>query len=390
MDRPAIIALDDGTVLRGRAIGVEGHAVGEVCFNTALTGYQEICTDPSYVRQLVTLTCPHIGNVGGNPLDSESDGVKLAGLLVRDVPPRISNWRARETLQDYLERNDVVAIAGIDTRRLTRHLREQGARNGCIMTGDIDAQNAIALARSFPGLQGMDLAAVVTTQQAYEWRLGSWSLTHAEREPLARGDDELPWRVVAYDYGIKRNILRRLVDHGCRVSVVPAKTPAAEVLALHPHGVFLSNGPGDPQPCGYAIDAIRELLAAGIPIFGICLGHQLLGLACGARTVKMKFGHHGANHPVLEVASGRVLISAQNHGFAVDESTLPTNVQVTYRSLFDGSLEGMRLRDHPAFGFQGHPEASPGPHDLSGLYQHFVDLMAAAQPGLARQRGGNN
>ncbi|MDN5869757.1 MAG: glutamine-hydrolyzing carbamoyl-phosphate synthase small subunit [Nitrococcus sp.] len=382
MDRPAIIALDDGTVLRGRAIGVEGHAVGEVCFNTALTGYQEICTDPSYVRQLVTLTCAHIGNVGANPLDSESDGVKLAGLLVRDVPPRISSWRARESLQDYLERSNVVAIAGIDTRRLTRHLREQGARNGCIMTGDIDARSAIERARSFPGLQGMDLAKVITTQQAYDWRLGGWSLMHAEGEPPTLGDNELPWRVVAYDYGIKRNILRRLVDHGCRVTVVPATTPAAEALSLRPHGVFLSNGPGDPQACGYAIEAIRELLAAEIPIFGICLGHQFLGLACGARRIKMKFGHHGANHPVLELASGRVLISTQNHGFAVDESTLPKNVQVTYRSLFDGSLQGIHFRDRPAFGFQGHPEASPGPHDLSALFQHFVDLMAAVPPSV--------
>lgn len=377
MNRPAIIALEDGTVLHGQAVGIEGHAVGEVCFNTSMTGYQEICTDPSYVRQLVTLTCPHIGNTGANPLDNESDSVKLAGLVVRDVPPRISSWRARETLQDYLARNRVVAIAGVDTRRLTRHLRERGSQNGCIMAGDIDTQSAVAAARSFPGLQGMDLAQVVTTRQPYEWRLGSWSPPHAEREPPARGDDELPWRVVAYDYGIKRNILRRLVDHGCRVTVVPARTPAADVLALCPHGVLFSNGPGDPQPCDYAIDAIRELLARGVPIFGICLGHQLLGLACGARTIKMKFGHHGANHPVMEVATGRVMISTQNHGFAVDEQTLPANARAIYRSLFDGSLQGIHLTDRPAFSFQGHPEASPGPHDLSPLFQHFVDLMAS-------------
>lgn len=385
MNRPAIIALEDGTVLHGQAVGVEGQAVGEVCFNTAMTGYQEICTDPSYVRQLVTLTCPHIGNVGANPLDNESDGVKLAGLVVRDVPPRISSWRARETLQDYLERNRVVAIAGVDTRRLTRHLREQGAQNGCIMAGDVDVQSAVAAARSFPGLKGMDLAEVVTTQQPYEWRFGCWSPAHAESELPAREDDELPWRVVAYDYGIKRNILRRLVDHGCRVTVVPARTPAAEVLARRPHGVVFSNGPGDPQPCGYAIEAIRELLAVGVPIFGICLGHQLLGLACGARTIKMKFGHHGANHPVLEVATGRVMISTQNHGFAVDEETLPANARVTYRSLFDGSLQGIHLTDRPAFSFQGHPEASPGPHDLSPLFQHFVDLMASAPCALATE-----
>lgn len=386
MNRPAIIALEDGTVLHGQAVGVEGQTVGEVCFNTAMTGYQEICTDPSYVHQLVTLTCPHIGNVGATPLDNESDGVKLAGLVVRDVPPRVSSWRARETLPDYLERNAVVAIAGVDTRRLTRHLREQGALNGCIMAGDIDAQSAITAARSFSGLQGMDLAQVITTQQPYEWRLGSWSLAHAEREPPALGADELPWRVVAYDFGIKRNILRQLVDHGCRVTVVPARTPAADVLGLRPHGVFLSNGPGDPQACGYAIEAIRELMAAAVPIFGICLGHQLLGLACGARTIKMKFGHHGANHPVMEVATDRVLISTQNHGFAVDEQTLPANVRVTYRSLFDGSLQGIHFSDRPAFGFQGHPEASPGPHDLSALFQHFVDLMAACLDGGAAGR----
>ena len=391
MDRPAVIALDDGTVFHGRAVGIEGQTVGEVCFNTAMTGYQEICTDPSYARQLVTLTCPHIGNVGANPLDSESEGVKLAGLVVRDVPPRISSWRAQETLQAYLERNNVVAIAGVDSRRLTRHLRERGACNGCIMSGDVDAQGAVAAAQSFPGLQGMDLATVVTTRARYEWRLGSWSLGRAESEPPPRADDELPWRVVAYDYGIKRNILRRLVDHGCRLTVVPARTPAAEVVALQPHGVFLSNGPGDPQACGYAIDAIRELLAAEVPIFGICLGHQLLGLACGARTVKMKFGHHGANHPVLEVATGRVLISSQNHGFAVDEQTLPSNVQATHRSLFDGSLQGIHLTDRPAFGFQGHPEASPGPHDLSPLFQYFVDLMASGpRGGSVMQRDGRS
>ncbi len=386
MNRPAVIALDDGTVFHGRAVGIDGQVVGEVCFNTAMTGYQEICTDPSYARQLVTLTYPHIGNVGTNPLDAESDGVKLAGLVVREVPSRMSNWRAQETFQAYLERNNVVAIAGIDTRRLTRHLREQGARNGCIMTGTGDARSAVEAACSFPGLQGMDLAAVVTTRRPYEWRFGSWSLACAASESPARADEELPWHVVAYDYGIKRNILRRLVDHGCRVTVVPAQTSVAEVLSLRPHGVFLSNGPGDPQPCGYALEAIRELLAAKLPLFGICLGHQLLGLACGAGTIKMKFGHHGANHPVMEVATGRVMISTQNHGFAVDEQTLPANVRVSYRSLFDGSLQGIHLRDHPAFGFQGHPEASPGPHDLAPLFQRFVDLMASGSRGLATWR----
>lgn len=377
MSKPAIIALEDGTVLHGQAVGVDGQAVGEVCFNTAMTGYQEISTDPSYVRQLVTLTCPHIGNVGANPLDGESDSIKLAGLVVRDVSSYVSSWRAVESLQDYLVRNNVVAIAGVDTRRLTRHLREHGARNGCIITGSADAHDAVRAARAFPGLKGMDLADAVTTSQPYGWHLGTWSLADAEREPPARADDTLPWRVVAYDYGIKRSILRRLVDHGCRVTVVPARTPATEVLRLQPHGVFLSNGPGDPQPCGYAIEAIRELLAAAIPIFGICLGHQLLALACGAQTIKMKFGHHGANHPALEVASGRVVISTQNHGFAVDEQTLPANARASYRSLFDGSLQGIYLTDRPAFSFQGHPEASPGPHDLAPLFQHFVDLMAA-------------
>ncbi|MGD8709882.1 MAG: glutamine-hydrolyzing carbamoyl-phosphate synthase small subunit [Ectothiorhodospiraceae bacterium] len=376
MNKPAILALEDGTLFRGQAIGVEGRTVGEVCFNTAMSGYQEICTDPSYARQLVTLTYPHIGSVGTTPLDEESDGVRLAGLVVRDVPPLLSNWRSRDSLPEYLRRNGVVAIAGIDTRKLTRVLREKGAQNGCIMAGDVDEEAAVAAAREFPGLKGMDLASVVSTPDAYEWRLGTWSLDDQEQETAPKPDASLPFRVVAYDYGIKRNILRLLVDHGCRVKVVPAATPAAEVLAENPDGVFLSNGPGDPEPCDYAIAAIREILDSGVPVFGICLGHQLLGLAAGGRTAKMKFGHHGANHPVLEAATGRVMISSQNHGFAVDETSLPDNVRATHRSLFDDSLQGVAFTDRPAFGFQGHPEASPGPHDVEPLFEHFAKLMA--------------
>lgn len=380
MTIPAILALEDGTVFHGRAIGATGTTVGEVCFNTAMTGYQEICTDPSYYRQLVTLTYPHIGNTGANPLDYESLRPMAAGLVIRDLPVEASNWRQTETLSGYLERHDLVAIGDVDTRALTRRLREKGALNGCIIAGEsLDTETALAEASAFPGLKDMDLAQVVSTDEAYEWRLGSWSLDNDEREPAPRPNSQLPWHVVAWDYGIKRNILRRLVDEGCRVTVVPARTPATDVLAMKPDGVFLSNGPGDPEPCDYAIEATREILESGVPLFGICLGHQLLGLAAGADSQKMKFGHHGANHPVVETATGQVLISSQNHGFAVDEQTLPTNVRVTHRSLFDHTLQGMEYTDRPAFSFQGHPEASPGPHDMARLFEHFTALMSQAR-----------
>jgi len=373
LKRPAVLALEDGTVFRGESIGADGQAVGEVVFNTAITGYQEILTDPSYARQIVTLTYPHIGNVGTNPEDAESGGVYAAGLVVRDLPPVLSNWRSDAPLPDYLAARRVVAIAGIDTRRLTRVLREKGAQNGCLIAGaEPDIGQVLAAARAFPGLKGMDLAKEVTTASAYGWSEGTWQLGSGHR---ARLPAELRYRVVAYDYGIKRNILRMLVDRGCQVTVVPAETPAAAVLALQPHGVFLSNGPGDPEPCDYAIAAIAEIVGTGMPVFGICLGHQLLGLASGARTVKMKFGHHGANHPVQDLASGRVMISSQNHGFAVDEATLPATLKATHRSLFDGSLQGVHRTDRPAFGFQGHPEASPGPHDVAPLFDHFIELM---------------
>ncbi|QIT54250.1 glutamine-hydrolyzing carbamoyl-phosphate synthase small subunit [Aquisalimonas sp. 2447] len=375
MSRPAILALEDGTLFHGEAIGVDGTSVGEVVFNTAMTGYQEICTDPSYSRQLVTLTYPHIGNTGTNPVDEESDGPKLAGLIIRDLPLRSSSWRNAEDLSGYLQSRNVVAIAGIDTRRLTRILREKGAQDGCIMAGDVNPEQAVQAARDFPGLKGMDLAATASTEERYEWRQGSWTLPLGRADAGDRTDADLPWHVVAYDYGIKRNILRMLVDHGCRITVVPAKTPAEEVLAMEPDGVFFSNGPGDPEPCDYAIEAIRTLVEAGVPSFGICLGHQLLGLASGARSVKMKFGHHGANHPVQDLDSGQVMISSQNHGFAVDEESLPANVRATQRSLFDGSLQGIHRTDKPAFSFQGHPEASPGPHDVRTLFAHFVDLI---------------
>jgi carbamoyl-phosphate synthase small subunit len=381
---PAILALEDGTVFHGRAIGASGQTVGEVCFNTAMTGYQEICTDPSYYRQLVTLTYPHIGNTGTNPLDQESGSPMAAGLIVRDLPVMASNWRLTETLTDYLTRHGMVAIADVDTRALTRRLREKGALNGCIIAGEApDPEAAVAEAVAFPGLKDMDLARVVTTAEPYEWRLGTWSLDHDEREPEPRPDSELPWHVVAWDYGIKQNILRRLVDAGCRVTVVPATTPASEVLAMKPDGVFLSNGPGDPEPCDYAIAATREILDSGVPLFGICLGHQLLGLAAGADSAKMKFGHHGANHPVMDVASGQVLISSQNHGFAIDETTLPENIRVTHRSLFDYTLQGIEYTDRPAFSFQGHPEASPGPHDMAQLFGHFTELMSRARGNAA-------
>lgn len=373
MTTPALLALADGTVFRGISIGAEGQSVGEVVFNTAMTGYQEILTDPSYAQQIVTLTYPHIGNTGCNAADAESDRVHAAGLVVRDLPIATSNWRSEETLGAYLVRHGIVAIAEIDTRKLTRILRDGGAQNGCILAGaDATAEQALAAARAFPGLKGMDLAKVVSVGERYAWNEGSYDLDAAAFvQPVAR------MHVVAYDYGVKRNILRMLADRGCRITVVPAQTPAADVLALGPDGVFLSNGPGDPEPCDYAVAAIREFLRAKLPVFGICLGHQLLGLAAGARTIKMKFGHHGANHPVIDLDSGRVMISSQNHGFAVDEATLPANVRATHRSLFDGSLQGIALTDAPAFSFQGHPEASPGPHDVAGLFDQFIQQMEA-------------
>jgi len=351
---------------------------GEVVFNTAMTGYQEILTDPSYARQIVTLTYPHIGNVGTNAEDEEAGTIHCAGLVIRDLPLLASCWRSESTLEDYLTSRGVVGIAGIDTRRLTRILREHGAQNGCIVAGaKPDADAAIAAARAFPGLKGMDIAKEVTTAECYEWRQGIWSL--AEGLPEERPAAALDWHVVAYDFGIKRNILRMLSARDCRVTVVPARTPATEVLAYRPDGIFLSNGPGDPEPCDYAISAIRELLGSGIPIFGICLGHQLLSLASGAMTVKMKFGHHGANHPVQDLESGRVMITSQNHGFAVDDATLPDNLVATHRSLFDRSLQGVARTDCPAFSFQGHPEASPGPHDVAPLFDRFIEMMEARQ-----------
>jgi len=369
---PAVLALADGTIFHGQSIGAKGNTTGEVVFNTALTGYQEILTDPSYARQLVTLTCPHIGNTGTTPEDLESSQVYAAGLIIRDRSLLASSWRANESLPEFLERGRVVAIADIDTRKLTRMLREKGAQAGCIMTGEqVDQAAAVKAARKFPGLKGMDLAKVVTTKQSFQWNEGSlWP--DVSRPPI-RSPQRL--HVVAYDFGIKRNILRLLADGGCRMTVVPAKTTAEEALALEPDGVFLSNGPGDPEPCDYAINATKKFLATDVPVFGICLGHQILGLAAGARTVKMKFGHHGANHPVQDLESGRVFITCQNHGFAVDESTLPAGVKPTHRSLFDGSLQGIAFREQPAFGFQGHPEASPGPHDLKPLFERFNHLM---------------
>ena len=379
MTRPALLALADGSLFHGLAIGASGASTGEVVFNTAMTGYQEILTDPSYARQLVTLTYPHIGNTGINAADAESGGVAAAGLIVRNLPRRLSNWRSEEALDAWLARHGVVGIAEIDTRRLTRLLRDGGAQNGCLVAGEgIDAQAALAQARAFPGLKGMDLAKVVSVARAYEWREGSYDLDAAAFTATAGVR-----HVVAYDFGVKRNILRMLVDRGCRLTVVPAQTPAAEAMALRPDGVFLSNGPGDPEPCDYAIAAIREFLRLRVPTFGICLGHQLLGLAGGARTLKMKFGHHGANHPVIDLASGRVMISSQNHGFAVDEASLPKNLRATHRSLFDGSVQGLAFTDTPAFGFQGHPEASPGPHDVAALFDRFVGLMEARRSAAA-------
>jgi carbamoyl-phosphate synthase small subunit len=366
---PAILVLADGTVFRGHAIGAPGLASGEVVFNTAITGYQEILTDPSYCRQIVTLTYPHIGNVGCNEEDFESRANFAAGLVIRDLPLRAESWRLREPLPDYLKKHGVVAIAGIDTRRLTRLLREQGAQAGCLIAGEADEGRALAEARAFPGLAGMDLAKVASCATPYVWEQGEWTLTGY------RPAVEAKYRVVAYDYGIKRNILRILASRGCKVTVVPAQTPAAEALAMKPDGVFLSNGPGDPEPCAYAIAAIREILAAKVPTFGICLGHQLLALASGAKTLKMKFGHHGANHPVKDLDTGQVLITSQNHGFAVDAETLPANARTTHVSLFDGSNQGIARTDAPAFSFQGHPEASPGPHDMAYLFDRFVGLM---------------
>ncbi|WP_457668668.1 glutamine-hydrolyzing carbamoyl-phosphate synthase small subunit [Thiolapillus sp.] len=376
MTNSAILVLEDGTVFHGRSIGAEGQTVGEVVFNTAMTGYQEILTDPSYLRQIVTLTYPHIGNTGVNQEDTESSSVHAAGLVIRDLPLLASNWRCEQSLQDYLRENGVIAIADIDTRKLTRILREQGAQAGCIQAGShLDETVARAAAEVFPGLKGMDLAKEVTTDRIYTWKEATWDLQEGH---VAREDSPEDLHVVAYDYGIKTNILRMLRERGCRVTVVPAQTPASEVLAMNPDGVFLSNGPGDPEPCDYAISAIQEVLEQNVPTFGICLGHQLLGLASGARTVKMKFGHHGANHPVQDLEAGTVMISSQNHGFAVDEESLPENLQATHKSLFDGSLQGIHRTDRPAFGFQGHPEASPGPHDVAPVFDHFIELMQNA------------
>lgn len=375
MTQPAILALEDGTVFEGVSVGAPGLSVGEVVFNTAITGYQEILTDPSYARQLVTLTYPHVGNTGCTDQDDEAGQVWASGLIVRDVPRRPSNWRSQVALPQWLAERGVVAIADIDTRKLTRLLRDRGAQNGALMAGEgIAAAQAIEAARKFPGLKGMDLAKEVSTRERYEWRDGQLDL-----DANAFVQAEPRFHVVAYDFGVKRNILRMLAERGCRVTVVPAQTSAADVLALNPDGVFLSNGPGDPEPCDYAIAAIREFLARKLPTFGICLGHQLLGLAAGAKTLKMKFGHHGANHPVQDLDSGRVMITSQNHGFAVDEATLPANVRVIHRSLFDGSNQGIELSDAPAFSFQGHPEASPGPHDVAPLFDRFVASMESAR-----------
>ena len=373
MTVPAILALEDGSLFRGVAIGATGETVGEVVFNTAMTGYQEILTDPSYAKQIVTLTYPHIGNTGVNPEDDESDRVWAAGLVIRDLTLTVSNWRAQETLPEYLKARGIVAIADIDTRRLTRILRDKGAQNGCILAGDdVDEARALAAARDFPGLKGMDLAKEVTCSEAYQWNQAEWDLVNGYSD---RSEDR--FKVVAWDYGVKYNILRMLAARGCEITVVPAQTPASDVLAMNPDGIFLSNGPGDPEPCDYAIKAIQEVLETEIPVFGICLGHQLLALASGAKTMKMGHGHHGANHPVQDIAKGTVMITSQNHGFAVDETTLPANVEATHKSLFDGTLQGIRRTDKPAYSFQGHPEASPGPHDVAPLFDEFIQLMEA-------------
>ena len=367
---PAILVLADGTVFKGLAMGAEGHTVGEVVFNTSMTGYQEILTDPSYTQQIVTLTYPHIGNYGTNTEDVESGKVYASGLIIRDLPLLHSNFRSNQTLSEYLIANNVVAIADIDTRKLTRILREKGAQAGCIMAGEIDEAKALALANAFPGLAGMDLAKVVSCEQPYAFTEGEWALGEGFTKP-----DQSQFHVVAFDYGVKRNILRMLATRGCKVTVLPAQATAEQALAYKPDGIFLSNGPGDPEPCDYAIQAIKTLVDTGIPTFGICLGHQLLALASGAKTLKMKFGHHGANHPVQDVASKRVYITSQNHGFAADPNTLPSNVKVTHISLFDGSLQGIARTDKPAFSFQGHPEASPGPTEMSYLFDQFIELM---------------
>ena len=369
----AALVLADGSVFRGRSIGARGLSAGEVVFNTAMTGYQEILTDPSYCRQIVTLTYPHIGNTGVNREDEEAGRVHAAGLVVRDLPPLVSNWRSQQDLSSYLKEQNVVAIADIDTRKLTRMLREKGAQNGCLMAGDIDEKKALAEAKSFPGLAGMDLAKVVSVSESYAWNDGTWELGKGYKPA-----GESKFHVVAYDYGIKRNILRLIVERGARVTVVPASFSAKEVLKMRPDGVFLSNGPGDPEPCDYAIEAIGEILdSTRIPVFGICLGHQLMGLASGAKTLKMKFGHHGANHPVKDLDTGQVVITSQNHGFAVDPSSIPANMRATHVSLFDGSLQGLARTDRPAFCFQGHPEASPGPHDIGYLFDRFAEMMNA-------------
>lgn len=373
MRTSALLALEDGTVYHGESIGAIGQSVGEVVFNTAMTGYQEILTDPSYCRQIVTLTYPHIGNVGVNAEDEESTNVYASGLIIRDLSPVVSSWRSEEALDAYLERHNIVGLAGIDTRSLTRLLREKGAMKGCVVAGDnIDVEAAIAAAKAFDGLKGMDLAKVVSTEKSYSWDESCWHLSGESHAVAER------FHVVAYDFGAKQNILRMLVERGCRLTVVPAETSAEQVLALNPDGVFLSNGPGDPEPCTYAIDAIKTFLDKNIPIFGICLGHQLLALACGAKTVKMKFGHHGANHPVQEMTAGLVMITSQNHGFAVDDASLPESLRATHISLFDGSLQGIHHTTKPAFSFQGHPEASPGPQDAAPLFDHFIDLLETA------------
>ncbi|MCZ2723538.1 glutamine-hydrolyzing carbamoyl-phosphate synthase small subunit [Marinomonas sp. 15G1-11] len=373
MATSAILALEDGTVFKGVSIGADGSSTAEVVFNTSMTGYQEILTDPSYARQIVTLTYPHIGNTGVNPEDEESNNVWCDGLIIRDLPLVASSWRSEETLDAYLKRKGVVGIADIDTRKLTRILREKGSLAGCIMAGDnISEAEAISQAKAFPGLKGMDLAKEVTVKAPYEWTESTWDLVAGHTTP-----SEFAFHVVAYDFGVKRNILRMLVERGCRLTVVPAQTPASDVLALNPDGVFLSNGPGDPEPCDYAIAAIKEILTKNIPVFGICLGHQLLALASGAKTKKMKFGHHGANHPVQDVEKGTVMITSQNHGFAVDEEGMPEYLKVTHKSLFDGSLQGISRTDTSAFSFQGHPEASPGPHDVAPLFDQFIDNIKA-------------
>ncbi len=375
MTKSALLVLEDGTVFRGTAIGAEGISVGEVVFNTSMTGYQEILTDPSYAEQIVTLTYPHIGNTGTNDEDEESDKIWAKGLIIRDLPLLASNFRNQASLSQYLSSRNILGIADIDTRKLTRILRDKGAQNGCLMAGDnLEENKALELARAFPGLSGMDLAKEVSVKKSYQWTEGSWNLGQGFAKP-----DNSAFHVVAYDFGVKRNILRMLADRGCRLTVVPAQTPAEEVLALNPDGIFLSNGPGDPAPCDYAIKAIETFLTTDIPVFGICLGHQLLALASGAKTVKMTVGHHGGNHPVKNLDTNKVLITAQNHGFAVEEATLPANLRATHKSLFDGTLQGIHRTDKPAFSFQGHPEASPGPHEASELFDHFIELMQQRQ-----------